>query len=555
MNAVNLQLPRHEPRVHLPVEPIEPPLSVAPEHMSDEQRRREYPLVLSAQADSPLFLSDDTLRRGICLLCTADKTRALLLYARAHADLESPKGLEYLHLLNKHFADWSPVETSIREIEGYYDAHGIKKRGETATQVEDAKARDVAVYWLRVAAEKGATELHIYINARYGEIFTRTNGREKHEKTLIADAAMAIARAIFNGMCGQMGSHGLDITRNQDATILHASCLAHGIPAGRVTTHRGPDNGLLMTIRILPAGAVDHPTLEEQGFLLPHRQIIIDYTTTDQGVGLYLGKVGTGKSTALLATAEAFADYTNIITIEDPIEYRSKKVNIKQLPLTDEWGREIRSMVRNNPDVIMPSEMRDADSARAAFSLAMTGVKILSTLHTGDPFKVPERLRDFEVEPARLFDPDIQKLWVHMGLVDRLCSCKLRFVEHEHLLPEAVKYRLRRAMNDPHTPFDVKDVNGIYIKNPGGCVECRKRKPRRIACSDVVPPSLKVLDLLRLQNGHIAARQQWLTKEGGLSKARHLLAHIVAGLVDPCDGEEGLLRPLDQDIRFLESCQ
>lgn len=120
------------------------------------------------------------------------------------------------------------------------------------------------------------------------------------------------------------------------------------------------------------------------------------------GMVLLTGPTGSGKSTTLYAgLSELNSTNKKIITVEDPVEYRLAGVN--QIQVNDkinlDFARILRSVLRQDPDIILIGEMRDQETAQIAMRAAMTGHLVLSTLHTNDTISTPSRLIDMGVEP------------------------------------------------------------------------------------------------------------------------------------------------------------
>lgn len=144
------------------------------------------------------------------------------------------------------------------------------------------------------------------------------------------------------------------------------------------------------------------------------------------GMVLITGPTGSGKSTTLYATLLMLnKDTSNILTIEDPIEYTLHGVN--QVQLKEEIGltfpNALRTFLRQDPDIIMLGEIRDPDTAQMAIRSSLTGHLILSTLHTNSAFGAVSRLRDMNIHPYLLSSTLL--LCVSQRLVRLLCkSCK-----------------------------------------------------------------------------------------------------------------------------------
>ncbi len=123
------------------------------------------------------------------------------------------------------------------------------------------------------------------------------------------------------------------------------------------------------------------------------------------GLVLVTGPTGSGKTTTLYSALEVLrSPERNIVTVEDPVEYQLDLIN--QIQVNEQLGftfaRALRSILRQDPDVIMVGEIRDQDTARVAVQAALTGHLVLATLHTNDAPSTVARLRDMSIEPYLL---------------------------------------------------------------------------------------------------------------------------------------------------------
>jgi len=125
----------------------------------------------------------------------------------------------------------------------------------------------------------------------------------------------------------------------------------------------------------------------------------------EQGILLVTGPTGSGKTTTLYAALNTRrGESVNIVTVEDPVEYRLSGVN--QVQVNEKQGLTfagvLRSVLRQDPDVLLVGEIRDQETANIAFQAAMTGHLVLSTLHTNDAIGAIPRLSNIGVEPFRV---------------------------------------------------------------------------------------------------------------------------------------------------------
>lgn len=160
-------------------------------------------------------------------------------------------------------------------------------------------------------------------------------------------------------------------------------------------------HGENMVLRLLDMNA-RHYTLDKLGMSEPDREKIHGAIRKPYGMILSTGPTGSGKSTSLYAILrEVNQPDTNIITLEDPVEYRVER--IRQVQLNTKAGMTfasgLRSVLRQDPDVIMVGEIRDSETAAIAVQAALTGHRLLSTIHTNDAAGAITRLIDMGIEP------------------------------------------------------------------------------------------------------------------------------------------------------------
>jgi type IV pilus assembly protein PilB len=144
------------------------------------------------------------------------------------------------------------------------------------------------------------------------------------------------------------------------------------------------------------------PTLEELGLPDNMRTSLSEIIRRPTGALLVTGPTGSGKSTSLYAAlSEINRMEINIVTIEDPVEYRLAGVNQIQINIKAglTFASALRSILRSDPDVVMVGEIRDAETAKISVEAALTGHLVLSTLHTNDAPGAITRLNEMGVEP------------------------------------------------------------------------------------------------------------------------------------------------------------
>ena len=188
--------------------------------------------------------------------------------------------------------------------------------------------------------------------------------------------------------------------------------------------------GESMVIRLLDQGGPGLLALESLGF---DEAVLRDFAAAirqPHGMILVTGPTGSGKTTTLYAALGVVNDSQNkIITVEDPVEYQIDGVNqIQVKPQIDlSFANALRSIVRQDPDIIMVGEIRDRETAEISIQSALTGHLVFSTLHTNDSFGAPHRLMEMGVESYLIASSVI--LILAQRLVRVICPhCRERIV-------------------------------------------------------------------------------------------------------------------------------
>jgi type IV pilus assembly protein PilB len=191
----------------------------------------------------------------------------------------------------------------------------------------------------------------------------------------------------------------------------------------RVSTLPASD-GEKVVVRILVQDRAK-VSLEELGFDSQVLATLRELLKRPQGMVLVTGPTGSGKTSTLYAALNFLKhETTNIVTVEDPVEYRLAGVN--QVAVSDKAGLTfaagLRSILRQDPNVIMVGEIRDLETAQIAFQAAQTGHMVLSTLHTNDAPSAITRLVEMGI-PAYLVASSVIAV-LAQRLTRRLCDCR-----------------------------------------------------------------------------------------------------------------------------------
>jgi type II secretory ATPase GspE/PulE/Tfp pilus assembly ATPase PilB-like protein len=213
---------------------------------------------------------------------------------------------------------------------------------------------------------------------------------------------------------------------------------------------------------------------------------IVNAITRPHGITLVTGPTGSGKSTMLNACIHKIrAPEIRIITVEDPVEYEISGINQCQVQsdIGMTFASALRSILRQDPDVIMIGEIRDAETADIAIRASITGHMVLSTLHTNDSAGAVSRLCDMGLEPFLLASS--LQLVLAQRLVRRICP---HCAQKANYTPEQLEYALQALRIKPEQEL----ANIDKIKVGAGCDRCKNGYKGRIAVHEVLVISDKV---------------------------------------------------------------
>jgi type IV pilus assembly protein PilB len=221
--------------------------------------------------------------------------------------------------------------------------------------------------------------------------------------------------------------------------------------------------------------------------------------THPHGMFLVTGPTGSGKSTTLYtALSELNNDDVNIITVEDPVEANIDGVNQVQVNTKADmtFANVLRSILRQDPDIIMIGEIRDSETAGIAVKASITGHLVVSTLHTNSASSTITRLVDMGVEPYLIADATIGV--IAQRLVRRLCKCKQVCI----------------ATNIDKDLLGVNSNEMVEIYEPKGCNLCNGTGYYgRIGVYEIMPITPKLKEIIS-RHGSAAEIQEEALKEG-----------------------------------------
>ena len=223
--------------------------------------------------------------------------------------------------------------------------------------------------------------------------------------------------------------------------------------------------------------------LETLGFTDENYNLILKMIANPNGIILVTGATGSGKSTTVYSILQRLnREETNIITVEDPVEMNIEGIN--QVQVNPEIGLDfanvLRSILRQDPNIVLIGEIRDSETAKIAVRASITGHLVLSTLHTNNSLTTIERLIDMDVE--RYLLASSLKGIISQTLAKRLCKKCAK----KRPTTEAEKKIFQKSLG--------VEINEVY--EPGKCEECHNGYKGRIALQEVLLINEEIRDAI-----------------------------------------------------------
>jgi type IV pilus assembly protein PilB len=373
------------------------------------------------------------------------------------------------------------VEESLKELkqEENSDIKGVNeenlskeigniKSDKEAKITEDAPVIKIVAVILRNALEGGASDIHIEYNGEKVKVRFRVDG------TL--HTSIILPASVYNGIVARikiLSKLRLDEKRKPQDGSFSANIDGRKIDF-RVSTMPAY-YGEKVVMRILDSEKGVKP-LDQLGLSKANLEIMQEAIKRPYGLILITGPTGSGKSTTLYSMMNALdKEKSNIVSLEDPVEYHMPDINQSQMmpEIGYTFASGLRSILRQDPDIIMVGEIRDKETAQLAIQAALTGHLVLSTLHTNSAVGAIPRLVDMGVDPY-LIAPTLI-ISIAQRLARLTCESSRKLVP----IDPTIKIQIEEQFKDLPDQFKPTIPDKMYETVPSG--ECPSGTRGRIA--------------------------------------------------------------------------
>ena len=395
----------------------------------------------------------------------------------------------------------------------FQEEHAAEIAFDTATSdieyenIDDAPIVKLVKTMLETAVRQGASDIHIEALDREVRVRFRIDGvlveNMDYDKTLLP-ALVARIKIISN----------LDISEKrkpQDGRLtVVVDSKEYDVRVSILPTVFGEKVVMRLTSK-------DGLTRDKKYLGLSERELprFDAIMSNPHGIILVTGPTGSGKSTTCYTVlSELNSDEVNIVTVEDPVEANVNGINQVQVNVKADltFASALRSILRQDPDIIMIGEIRDTETAEIAVKASITGHLVISTLHTNSTASSITRLLDMGVEPYLIGDSVVGI--IAQRLVRRLCpKCR----------------RQKMATAEEKRALRIPENEECMIYEPVGCRECSKGYKGRIGVYEIMPISHKIAGMISRKCNADEIEEQAVA-EGMTTLRRAAAEYVLAGI-------------------------
>ena len=373
---------------------------------------------------------------------------------------------------------------------------------ESKDRVESAPIVKLATQIVENSFRMEATDIHIEPFEKYTQIRVRVNG------DLVP--LMNVSNNVHNQLTTRLKLiSGMNIAEKRIPQDGRFSQTVDGIPLDVRVSALPMVHGEKIVIRILSTGAIKTRRLQDLGMSDYNYELFTSMIKCPHGVILVTGPTGSGKSTTLYAALGAIArPDVNVVTVEDPVEKQMDGINQCQVNVKSgmTFSAALRSILRQDPDIIMIGEMRDSETAEIGIRAAITGHLVLSTLHTNDAASTIIRLVD-------------------MGIPSYMVASSLIGVVAQRLVKVLCPKCRKQRMSTPDENKLMHIENSVPIYDAVGCNECGNGYRGRTAIHEIIHCSAGISTLIA--NGAGKEELESLARANGTKLLRDNVSDLV----------------------------
>ncbi len=377
--------------------------------------------------------------------------------------------------LNKTIKQYQKIEeevSSALEVKAQEDDLQLSEKPEDdlTEDISSAPISRIVSVIIRHAVEAKASDIHIEPLDKESRVRYRVDG--------VLHTSLTLPRSVHNAVIARikvLAKLKLDETRVPQDGRIRLVVNKRDVDFRISTMPLSSSEKVVMRILDTDEGA---PSLKDLGFNKVNLKVLEEGIKKTSGILLSTGPTGSGKTTTLYSLLGILnKEGVNISTLEDPIEYEMKGVNQSQVrsKIGFSFASGLRSILRQDPDIIMVGEIRDEETAELAIHAALTGHLVLSTLHTNDSIGAIFRLMDMKIEPFLL--ASTLKTIVAQRLARKICTAcrqerKYTTDEADKIIDNLKTLDFNYIKEELPDLKDLEDIRNWKTYKAVGCSRC-----------------------------------------------------------------------------------
>ncbi|MDE2029493.1 MAG: Flp pilus assembly complex ATPase component TadA [Alphaproteobacteria bacterium] len=472
-------------------------------------------------------------------------------------------------------------------------AYLYAERRDAGANYDDNAVRRRIVATIEQAVQMGANDIHIEaVNGRATVQF-RIDGALRPQFAWTQREGEQFLAAVYSHSIGQSGatanwSEPQAAMLTSDARGREIIALPKGVISVRCQWVPLANDGRYLDMRLQYDSAhlfgenFVMADVDSLGFSQEQLRVVQSLRAAPGGLRIFSGPVNQGKTTTLRVTLNRRMAETemrlNCLLIEDPPEggiIGARQIGVSA-SVKDEQREKtfveiMRCALRLDPDIVMLGEIRDLQTAKFAFRLALTGRQVYTTGHVYSALATPKRLRDIGIEPYIVYDHHLVRGMACQRLLRSLCPhCRIPIrtacEEMGPVMRELAQrvragialLQARRNRANVGKPvmecLNEPDMSNVFIANPEGCEHCYKGRSGRTVAAEIIETDIKLMELLQ-DNRMEEAENYWLSPAGlnGITMLQRGIEKVAAGEVSPDDAEFELgVFAREREVREVE---
>jgi type II secretory ATPase GspE/PulE/Tfp pilus assembly ATPase PilB-like protein len=445
------------------------------------------------------------------------------------------------------------------------------------SQHDDNAVRRRIVSTIESAVQMGANDIHIEsVNGRATVQF-RIDGASRHQDTWTQREGEQFLASVYSHSIGQSGATAnwqepQAAMLTSDARGREVIVLPKGVISVRCQWVPLSNEGRYLDMRLQYDSAYLFgenfvmADVDSLGFSQEQLRVVQSLRAAPGGLRIFSGPVNQGKTTTLRVVLNRRMSETkmqlNCLLIEDPPEggiIGARQIGVSASVKDDQREKTfveiMRCALRLDPDIVMLGEVRDLQTAKFAFRLALTGRQVYTTGHVYSALATPKRLRDIGMEPYMVYDHNLVRGMACQRLLRSLCpDCRIPImaaIDEFGPVMQDLANRVRAGLallearrNKANVGKPILEcltepnMGNVFLANPEGCPKCYKGRAGRTVCAEIIETDAKLMELLQ-DNRIEEAESYWLSPAGlgGINMLWRGLEKVRAGEVSPDDAE------------------